>query len=484
MITSGQMIKQRKILFMIDKLQTGKRISILRKMIGLSQTALAEKLNISTQAVSKWETGLALPDIEILMELSWLFEVSINSILEGGENFVNSSTLLRAKLSSQIESIIKTKDDKKLISSLVPYFSEVELIELAKQIVTCNLDLKLTITASLNNKHKDSTISTKSLSENTLRELAPNISEVANIAVGNIPKSIKRISEYIICPQCGAKMDLVCEDSGMYFICQKQHKYNKAEIVDGVICFNCREIVGEEWSLSLRNYEHYLEWKKAPRNPKYNRGLPSGEIMWEQIAKQKPKVILDIASGMGGGVERYIKKIDWSCMLIFTDLSYRILSWDKQYFETIKANPFVDMVFIACDCANIPIKSDSIDMVLSCCGFESMRKKKMQGFAQTYRILKYGASAVYDMGIVEDQNSANSKKWIELICSLGWYGDQEIAEQLIDLKWWLNKCKEQGFTETESIKIYGELPAPDTNVFPFENEILQWMCNYIMISKK
>ncbi len=68
---------------MINKSEVGNRIIFFRKQRGLSQTALAEQLNVTPQAVSKWETGLAVPDIETLLALSWLFKVSINEILEG-----------------------------------------------------------------------------------------------------------------------------------------------------------------------------------------------------------------------------------------------------------------------------------------------------------------------------------------------------------------------------------------------------------------
>lgn len=58
----------------IDKDQFGKRISVLRKKLGLSQAELAGKFNVSTQAVSKWEKGLAIPDVDILLEMSWLLK--------------------------------------------------------------------------------------------------------------------------------------------------------------------------------------------------------------------------------------------------------------------------------------------------------------------------------------------------------------------------------------------------------------------------
>ena len=67
---------------MIDKQRFGKRASSLRRRLALSQAGLAEKLGVSAQAVSKWETGAALPDIELLLELSRLYGVSVNELLE------------------------------------------------------------------------------------------------------------------------------------------------------------------------------------------------------------------------------------------------------------------------------------------------------------------------------------------------------------------------------------------------------------------
>lgn len=67
---------------MIDKIWCGKRLAFLRRKNGLSQNDLAEKLGVTSQAVSKWECGLSLPDIELLLELSHLYDVSINEMLE------------------------------------------------------------------------------------------------------------------------------------------------------------------------------------------------------------------------------------------------------------------------------------------------------------------------------------------------------------------------------------------------------------------
>lgn len=67
---------------MVNKIHFGKRISVLRRKAGLSQADLAEKLGVTSQAVSKWECGNAVPDIDILLELSHLYKVTINEMLE------------------------------------------------------------------------------------------------------------------------------------------------------------------------------------------------------------------------------------------------------------------------------------------------------------------------------------------------------------------------------------------------------------------
>jgi len=64
------------------------KIKELRKQAKLSQEALAEKLNVSRQAVTKWETGAGLPDIDNLIAISELFNLSIDDLV--GTNKVNS----------------------------------------------------------------------------------------------------------------------------------------------------------------------------------------------------------------------------------------------------------------------------------------------------------------------------------------------------------------------------------------------------------
>ena len=69
---------------MIDTIAVGKTIAQLRQTNGMTQQQLAATLNVSHQAVSKWENGAALPDIETLMELTQLFGITMEQLL-GGE---------------------------------------------------------------------------------------------------------------------------------------------------------------------------------------------------------------------------------------------------------------------------------------------------------------------------------------------------------------------------------------------------------------
>ncbi len=65
----------------IDKI--GKFISEKRKEKKLTQSDLAEKLNISDRAISKWERGLCLPDASIMLELCKILDISVNELLSG-----------------------------------------------------------------------------------------------------------------------------------------------------------------------------------------------------------------------------------------------------------------------------------------------------------------------------------------------------------------------------------------------------------------
>lgn len=66
----------------MDGEKIGKYLSTLRKYYKITQDELACRLNVTRQAISKWENGITIPDIELLMKLSEIYGVSINDILK------------------------------------------------------------------------------------------------------------------------------------------------------------------------------------------------------------------------------------------------------------------------------------------------------------------------------------------------------------------------------------------------------------------
>lgn len=67
----------------MDQIKVGRFIAERRKKKGLTQMQLAEMLNITDRAVSKWETGRTMPDSSIMIELCDILEISVNELLCG-----------------------------------------------------------------------------------------------------------------------------------------------------------------------------------------------------------------------------------------------------------------------------------------------------------------------------------------------------------------------------------------------------------------
>ena len=67
----------------MDQMKIGRFIAERRKRVSLTQLQLAEKLGITDRAVSKWETGKAMPDASIMLELCGVLEISVNDLLCG-----------------------------------------------------------------------------------------------------------------------------------------------------------------------------------------------------------------------------------------------------------------------------------------------------------------------------------------------------------------------------------------------------------------
>lgn len=109
----------------MDNIKTGSFIREKRKEKGFTQKDIAERLNVTDRAISKWERGLCAPDIALLEPLSKILEVSISDLISGeesqAENKNNEKIIVETINYSNREMTIKTKRLKKelIIISLV-----------------------------------------------------------------------------------------------------------------------------------------------------------------------------------------------------------------------------------------------------------------------------------------------------------------------------------------------------------------------------
>ena len=107
------------------KRQIGTNIALQRKNAGLTQVGLAEKLNYSDKAVSKWERGDSMPDILTLVQLSELFEVSVDDLLSDPNALPGNPGSLEKAMSQVSEKALKRKANKNVslaLSSTLVWF--------------------------------------------------------------------------------------------------------------------------------------------------------------------------------------------------------------------------------------------------------------------------------------------------------------------------------------------------------------------------
>ena len=89
-------------------MEIGKKIMELRKKNGLSQEELAEKVGVARQTISKWELGETSPDIKQSKELSKIFNVSVDDLIDNDlQNVVLSKIKMTEKQTRTIKKILK-----------------------------------------------------------------------------------------------------------------------------------------------------------------------------------------------------------------------------------------------------------------------------------------------------------------------------------------------------------------------------------------
>ena len=95
----------------MNNIEIGNYIKKLRKEKRYTQKQLAEKLNVSFQAVSKWETGETLPDTSLLLTLANELNTSVERLLNGGKIIMKENTLISVKnIVDGFKYLLKVKD--------------------------------------------------------------------------------------------------------------------------------------------------------------------------------------------------------------------------------------------------------------------------------------------------------------------------------------------------------------------------------------
>jgi len=99
----------------MDQEKIGKFISECRKKQNLTQLELADKLNITDRAISKWETGRGLPDSSLMLDLCNILKISVNDLLSGEVVTMNE---YNQKQEQTLLDMVKQKEenDKRLLA--------------------------------------------------------------------------------------------------------------------------------------------------------------------------------------------------------------------------------------------------------------------------------------------------------------------------------------------------------------------------------
>lgn len=99
----------------MDQVKIGRFIAECRKRENLTQMQLAEKLNITDRAVSKWERGKAMPDSSIMLDLCKILKITVNDLLSGE---ILSMENYNKELENNLLEMVKQKEkaDRRLLS--------------------------------------------------------------------------------------------------------------------------------------------------------------------------------------------------------------------------------------------------------------------------------------------------------------------------------------------------------------------------------
>lgn len=115
------------------KTSFGKKFSEQRKLKGYTQEQISEKLNVSPQAVSKWENDISFPDITLLKDISEILGISIDELL-GSEKKPETEVV-----------ITETRDTSKMILKIVVLSSDGDKVKVNLPIALIKMGMEMGI---------------------------------------------------------------------------------------------------------------------------------------------------------------------------------------------------------------------------------------------------------------------------------------------------------------------------------------------------
>lgn len=121
----------------------GNKISELRKLKQMTQEDLASQLNVSSQAVSKWENDLSIPDITVLIELADFFQVSLDDLLRHKDQLPTVQV---------VPEEIRKPMDQLMLKIIVEKTGEIVRINLPMKLVKLGLEIGLGLPSINNNE--------------------------------------------------------------------------------------------------------------------------------------------------------------------------------------------------------------------------------------------------------------------------------------------------------------------------------------------
>ncbi len=124
------------------KFTIGRNIAAHRKRAGLTQAGLAEKLNYSDKAVSKWERGESVPDVLTLAQLADCFGITVNDLLSDPNALPTKTGAVQQAMERVVVRTLKRKANKNIIlglSSILVWF-----VALLLDVVISSFDIPFT----------------------------------------------------------------------------------------------------------------------------------------------------------------------------------------------------------------------------------------------------------------------------------------------------------------------------------------------------